>query len=114
MDEYLIFEFTDKIEAQNCLLAINEMAADYWQTQGYIVIDGASAKELVGKKDGLDAPDSTRTITWDSIKQSPYDTYYYSSLSNDPRFSAGTAQLKNLFSFTEKALPAEWQAYEPE
>lgn len=106
MDGYLIYELDTEPEAQTMLGAINSMAGQYWIDQGYTVTNG----ELIGKKNGVDNPAAAHTITWDEIKQSPDDTFYFSSLSNDAKFQNGTQQLIDAgFVFIEKEFPIAWQ-----
>lgn len=107
MDTFLILSFPTQAQAEACLTAINQMAATYWVEQGYTVING----ELIGKNalTGEDMPDSARTISWDTVKQSPDGRFYFASLSNDERFAKGMEQLPDaFFGYTEKPMPAEW------
>lgn len=80
----LILEFQTQQEAEQCLAAINGLAAQWWTQQGYTVEDGI----LIGKnsKTGLDNPSAQGTTTWDDVKESPDGTFYFLSLSNDARF----------------------------
>ncbi len=84
MDGYLILEFDTQDAAQTALEIIDAVAAQWWAGQGYTVENG----ELIGRnaKTGQDAPDKTRTTTWAEITESPDGTFYFPSLSNDPRF----------------------------
>ena len=100
----MILEFNTRQEAQTCLATINGMAADYWQSQGFTVIDG---KELVGKRNGVDDLNSTRTISWDDITESPDGTWYFASLTGT-RFDAAMQQLEANFNYTERTFPDEW------
>ncbi len=103
----LILNFPTKPQAEYCLGLVNQMAATYWVEHGYTVING----ELIGKNaaTGDDMPKSARTISWDTVKQSPDNTYYFSSLSNDPRFAKGMEQLPAAqLGFTEIEFPVEW------
>jgi hypothetical protein len=107
MEQFIILNFPSKAQAEYCLWRINQMAATYWVEQGYTVING----ELIGRNalTGEDMPDSARTISWDTVKQSPDKTFYFSSLSNDPRFAKGMEQLPaDLLGFTEMEFPAAW------
>ena len=83
MDDHLILEFDTLQEAQACLGAINALAAVWWQTQGYTVIDG----KLIGKNalTGEDEPNSQVTTTWAEILENG-EKYYFYSPSNNPRF----------------------------
>ena len=106
---YLIYEFETEGSAHACLQAVNALAVQYWTEQGYTVIDGENGKELIGKKNGVDAPESAHTLTWDSVKESPDNTWYFASLSSDERFAAATQQLIDAgFTFTERSFPAAW------
>jgi hypothetical protein len=85
------------------------MAANYWVEQGYTVENG----QLIGKnaKTGEDMPDAARTLTWDIVKESPTGTFYFTSLSMDPRFIKGMERLPAmLLGFTEMVLPEGWNA----
>ena len=113
MDEHLILEFSTQEAAQACLDAINSLAAQWWVSQGYTVIDG----QLIGKNaaTGQDQPDRARTITWAEIQQSPENTYYFASLSNDEKFKNWKQALADIgFTAigTEKQKPAEWDETE--
>lgn len=105
----LVLDFPTKTEAEQCLAAVNGLAAQWWMEQGYTVENG----ELIGKnaKTGLDSPGAARTVTWDTVKESPDGTFYFTSLSNDPRFPNWKAFLADIgFTAigTEKGFPAEW------
>ncbi len=107
MDSYLIIEFPTETEANQCLYVINQIASSYWQSQGYTVIDG----QLIGKNalTGEDMPDSAKTITWDTVKQSPINTFYIISPNVDERFSAWRDRLPEGLTFpADTLLPQEW------
>lgn len=99
----MILEFTTQSSAEACLAAINSMAAGYWVDQGFTVTNG----ELIGKKNGVDNPSATPTITWDTVQESPDGTFYFTSLTGTP-YEVGMEQLSALFTFTEKEIPEEW------
>lgn len=106
----MILEFDTQEKADACLKAINALAAQWWQSQGYTVEDG----QLIGKnaKTGENAPNATRTITWDTVRESPDGTFYFASPSTKPQFKNWKQALSD-FGFagstgTEKALPARW------
>lgn len=109
MDKYLILEFDTSSKAQTCLAVINQLAAAYWQSQGYAVING----QLIGKNaaTGEDMPDSAKTITWDEIKTSPDNTYYFSDPAVNPKFSLWqerAAAMGYVFDGVQKEIPSEW------
>ena len=109
MDNYLILSFPTKAQAETCLKAINSLAAQWWQSQGYTVVDG----QLVGKNaaTGQDEPESAKTITWGVVKESPDGTFYLPSLRNDPRFIDGLemlpADVQGLYE--ERTFPDAWK-----
>lgn len=107
----LILEFSLDVEAQACLDAINDIAANYWEMNGYTVLTIEGSRQLVGKNaaTGHDQPDSARTLTWDIIRESLDGTFYFSSLNNDPRFYRGMEQLA-AYDFIEKQMPSHWIA----
>lgn len=85
---HLILRFLTQVEAEACLLAIEMAAIQWWQSQGYTIIDDASSrtgKAIVTKKKGVDEPDLTRTTAYANIKQRGI-YYWFSSPSNDIRF----------------------------
>jgi hypothetical protein len=118
----LILEFDTQQEAQACLNAINALAAQWWQQQGYSVIDDAespSGKRVVGKNAATreDDADQGGTTTWDIVKESPDGTFYFSSLSNkvefyDPENDIDWKIALEGMGFTaigtEKTMPEEW------
>ena len=110
----LILNFTTLEQAQSCLDTINAMSADYWKSQGYTVVDGENGKELIGKRNGVDAPDSARTISWAEIQESPDGTSYFTSLSNDPRFPdwKETYGLYGGVPYEEIEFPEAWKPTE--
>lgn len=107
VDSYLILEFPTQAQAETCLAAINNMAAAYWRGLGYTVTNG----QLIGKNaaTGEDMLDSAKTITWDTVKASPDNTFYFASLRNDVKFKAGADRLPaDVFGFVERKFPQEW------
>lgn len=107
MDEYLILEFPTQESAEQGLYIINLIAVAYWQSQGYTVIEG----QLIGKNSltGEDMPDSAKTITWDTVKQSPDGTFYFTSPIVDEKFSAWRERLPEGVVLPEdKVFPVEW------
>lgn len=113
MDRHLILEFDTLIKAQTCLAVINQLAAAYWVSQGYTVLDTPEGKVLVGKNaaTGEDMPDSEKTITWDTVKVSPVNTYYFTDPAQNEKFSLWkerSADLGYVFDGVQKEFPAEW------
>ena len=102
MDEYLIIVFPTQIDAQTCLDDVNNQICQYWQQQGYTVING----QIVGKSaaTGQDDPSAAMTISWDEVKESPDSTFYFSSPHNDARFSGVT-----ITGGAEVPFPLAWQ-----
>jgi len=100
----MILEFQTRPEAEAMLDTINQMAVNFWQSQGYSISDG----KLVGKNAAthLDAADKVKTETWDTVKESDVGTFYFTSLTGTP-YEAAMSQLESLFSFTEKELPSK-------
>lgn len=70
------------------LFVINQIAAQYYAGQDYIVEHGVTGLELVGKnaETGEDAINAQRTLTWDEPRESG-DAWFIFSPSNDPRLS---------------------------
>lgn len=107
MDQPLILEFTTRQQADDCLIAVNQIAAGFWESQGYTVIEG----RLIGKNvaTGMDDLNAAQTITWDTVKESVTGTFYFQSLRSDPRFVDGMSQIpQEIFGYTEKTLPIDW------
>ena len=104
MDKHIL-EFTTQSEADNALAVINQIAENYWLSQGYTVIN----HQLVGKKNGVDNPDACKTITWDTVKESPDGTFYISSPSSSERFVDWRDYLPDGVVMPEdKAFPDAW------
>ena len=111
MENILIIEFPTQESANQGLYIINLIAAAYWQSQGYTVIDG----QLIGKNaaTGEDMPNSARTITWDTVKQSPDNTFYFTSPSSEERFSLWRDSLPEGVTMpSDKVFPIEWMPKE--
>lgn len=113
MDRHIILEFDTEAKAQTCLAVINQLAAAYWVSQGYTVLDTPEGKALVGKNaaTGQDMPDSEKTITWDTVKVSPVNTYYFSDPAQNENFSLWVeraAAVGYKFDGVQKEFPAEW------
>lgn len=107
MDQFLILEFNTYVEAATCLGAINNLAAQWWPSQGYTVIDG----ELVGKKQGVDNKEAAHTKSWDNVYNSKDGTYWFASPSNNPAFANWKLALASqgfTATGTEKEFPDEW------
>ena len=96
LDNYIILEFASEKSAQKCLYVINQLAAAYWASEGYTVLDTPQGKALVSKNaaTGEDMPNSVLTTTWDVVQVSPNKTYYF----NDP------AQREQFSKWEERAL----------
>ena len=105
----MILEFTTQQEAATCLAFINQLAADYWTERGYTVIEENGVKQLIGKNaaTGADEPNAQRTLSWDTVKQSPDNTFYFATLTGTP-YAGAMEQLAENFTYVEKAIPAEW------
>lgn len=103
----LIYEFTTTEMAQACLDAVHGMAKGYWQEAGFTVNDTG----VVGKRNGVDDLTAQETTKWDDVKTSPDGTFYFTSLSTDPKFPNATQMLEDAgFVFVEKDTPADWTA----
>jgi len=107
-----ILEFTTEAEAQTCLSVINAMASAWWVSKGYTVIDNNGTKELVGKRNGVDNTTATRTLSWDTVKESPDGTFYITSLTGTRDEWADWKQNLADSGFTaigtEKDYPDDW------
>ena len=108
-----ILEFTTEQDALTALTIINAMAADWWVSQGYTVLDNNGAKELVGKnaKTGEDQPHKTKTLSWDIPTESPDGTWYIQSLTGTrPEWSEWATTYAAFAgpAYVEKDFPAEW------
>lgn len=88
----LILDFPTKQEADNCLVAIKALAEAWWVEQGYKVENG----ELIDKVNGVDAPQNQRTTKCADAIQSPDNTYYFTSLTNNPQFPDWKTMLSDI------------------
>lgn len=110
MGEYLILEFETQESATNCLNILNQVAAAWWIEQGYTVENTEDGLILIGKnsKTGEDDP-SGITTTWDTVKESPDGTFYFTSPTPDPRFVDWRNYMPEGIDLgTEKEMPEEW------
>lgn len=112
MDNHLILEFDTQVKAQTCLNIINQLAAIYWENQGYTVIDTANGKAVVGKNalTGEDEP-SALTTTWDIVKQSPDNNYYISDPAQNQNYALWLERataLGYVFDGVQREIPAKW------
>lgn len=101
----LVLEFTTQQAALDCLDAINAMLSDWWKSQGWTVINN----QLIGQKNGVDAPESAKTITWDTVKEIN-GNFYIASLTGSREEWADWKNTLAGYGFTaigqEKQLPA--------
>lgn len=107
MDGNLILEFPTEAQAAFGLGVINGIAAGWWQSQGYTVINN----QLIGKNaaTGQDMPESARTITWDTVKQSPDNTWYISSPASNPNFINWRDHIPQGVTMpADKPIPESW------
>lgn len=107
MGQHLILEFPTQASAEQGLYIINLIAAAYWQSQGYTVIDG----QLIGKNaaTGEDMPESARTLTWDVPKLSPDKTWCITSPASSENFKDWRSYLPEGVSFPDDTImPIEW------
>lgn len=109
-----ILEFQTQPEALQVLIAVNLRAKEYWAAQGYTVYSDTQTPKLVGKNasTGKDEPTKQLTESWDNIKQSPNNTFYFTSLTGT-RFEGGMDDLRafaaaNSITMVEKERPQEW------
>lgn len=90
MAEYLILEFSNLSLAQSALDLINISSLS--------ILSGDESDEY-----------KQITKTWDIIRESPDNTYYFSSPAGNTIFNAGYQALSaSSINFVEKILPASW------
>ena len=108
-----ILEFQSEAEAQAALVIVNQMAEAFFAEQGYTITDINGQHAVVGKNaaSNEDNPEAL-TLTWDEVKQSPDDTFYFTSLTGsqyeggmDDFLAALSAQS---VSVVEKDFPPAW------
>lgn len=124
MDQYLILRGT-QAQVQHDLYIINQIAAVWWASQGYTVIDTPEGKAIVGKNaaTGEDNPDAL-TTTW--AMPSPLDytideetgaviptegtLWFIPSPTSDPRFYLWRDYLPDgvTIQCEEVEMPQEW------
>lgn len=83
----MIYRTGTMSQAAHDLNIVNMVAASYWQTQGYTVIDTPKGKAIVGKNaiTGEDNP-AALTITWAEIEELPNGRSGFIDPENDARF----------------------------
>lgn len=114
----VILEFDTLQKAQTCLYIINQLAAAYWASEGYTVLDTPKGKALVGKNaaTGEDMPDSAKTITWDVVQVSPNKTYYFNDPAQREQFSKWeerALEMGYVFDGVRKEFPIAWLPKDP-
>lgn len=110
MDGYLIIEFGTKEAADACLSALNQVAAAHFASLGYTVKQTEQGLVVVGKNaaTGEDNPEGV-TSTWDDLKESPDNTFYFASPTPDPRFKDWRNYMPEGVDLgDEKPFPKEW------
>jgi hypothetical protein len=109
-----ILEFETQEQAQSALAVINKIAAGWWASQGFDVVDdetSPSGKKVIGvsAKTGEPRPDAQGTTTWATIEESPVGTFYFTTLTDDPRFVDWRDYLPEGVQMPEdKPYPEEW------
>ncbi len=109
----MILEFNTKQDALSVLTLINNIAAGWWQSQGYTVYQENGQNVLVGKnaKTGNDEPDKATTLTWATIEESPEGTFYFSDPASNPNFENWKDHVPEnvtLPDYVAKKAPQEW------
>lgn len=103
-----MFKFTSKDVGAACLAAINVMAADFWDSKGYTVLDGA----LISKnsRDQKDAPQQkTKTTTWDILIE--YEGAFYFASLTGTKYENAVTQLAEIFDFEEVEIEFSEEYY---
>ena len=108
-----ILEFDTEIEAQTALDLINNIAAMWWASQGFEVVDdpeSPSGKRVLGKNAATgETSQEGGTITWDKVKESPDGTFYFSSPVNKPLFADWRDHIPDGVSIpADKDMPESW------
>jgi hypothetical protein len=117
MEQRIILEFTNKKSAEICLYVINQLAAAYWESEGYTVTETPEGKALVGKNalTGEDMLNNEKTITWDKVKTSPDGTFYFSDPAQRTQFSEWKERAEAtgyVLDGVSKPYPPEWVSIE--
>lgn len=104
----LILEFQTFLLAQTCLTALNQVAAVYWQSEGYTVNQTPDGPVLIGKNAlTLEDNPSAITDTWDHVQESPDGTFYFTSpVMQYPTWRDFMPEGVDLG--IEKEMPEEW------
>jgi len=118
LDNYIILEFASEKSAQKCLYVINQLAAAYWASEGYTVLDTPQGKALVSKNaaTGEDMPNSVLTTTWDVVQVSPNKTYYFNDPAQREQFSKWeerALEVGYVFDGVRKEFPIAWLPKDP-
>lgn len=111
MDEYIIIEFDTQAKGQTALYIFHEVAANYFASLGYTVIDTTKGKAVVGKNSltGEDNPEAL-TTAWDALKESPDGTWYFTSPTPDQRFKNWRDYMpEGVHLGEEREMPENWK-----
>lgn len=103
----MILEFEMQKVAQDCLDAINQVAVSWWISQGYTVEQTENGPILIGKNaaTGQDNPKGV-TTTWDYVRESPDNTFYFSSPSE--QYPTWRDFMPDVSMGVEKEMPEGW------
>lgn len=96
------------IDAQSDLEAFENLAKEWWQTQGHPVEDGG----VVPRNAETGELDYTaqRTVRWDFLKVAPDGEHYWFSPTSDPRFHLWKEYLQNYgYSLKCAEVAKDWE-----
>ncbi len=83
----MIYRTGTQQQAAHDLAIVNLVAADYWNAQGYAVIDIPDGKAVIGKNAGTgDDNPAGLTTTWAVIEELPDGRFGFVDPVNDARF----------------------------
>lgn len=86
MDGHIILAGTLE-DVSHDLFLINEIAANWWASKGYTILQTANGKAVVGKNfnTGEDIPDAL-TTSWDTPQQAEDGAWFITDPATDARF----------------------------
>ena len=113
-----ILEFNTEAEAESALSVVNQIAAAFFQAHGFTVepkADSPSGLRVVSKSaaTGQDRPDACGTETWDTVKESPDSTFYFTSPSVKPAYADWRDNIPEGVPMpADKDFPESWNVME--
>ena len=96
----MILEFLNKNDAEIALNIINQELINYLISENYTIINN----QVIGRSvNGIERPESARTISWSNINETDSGKFYISSI-RGTRYEYLLSKIKDQVNFIEKII----------